>query len=174
VLLGLLVVVGLAWGYAIWYSVSQRSPENLDDAARAAVAEACTNARNELDSLPDLASDATAAEDVALVRDENEVLTRMTDEVDAVRPDGSDPRVALDGWTEDWRALIRARAQFAGDLEADGTARLSIPTVSEGGLKPITDRMDAYATQRGLDSCRPEVLQAEVVDGPRDYESGAG
>jgi hypothetical protein len=174
VFLALLVAVGLAWGYAIWYSVSQRSPERLDDSARAAVADACSTAKNALERLPDLGEGATAATDVSLVREENEVLTRMTDRIDSVSTEGGDPQAALDGWAADWRDLIRARATFASDLEADGTARLSIPTVSQGGLKPITDRMDLYATQRGLDGCRPGELQAEVVDGPRDYRNGTG
>jgi hypothetical protein len=172
-LLALLVVVGLAWGYAIWYSVSQGSPERLDDAARNAVAEACSTAKNALERLPDFTRHATAADDVMLVRAENDVLTRMADQIGAVDTDRHDAQVALDGWTADWRDLVRARARFASDLEADGTARLSIPTVSQGGLKPITDRMDTYATQRGLDGCRPVALQAEVVDGPRDYRNGA-
>jgi hypothetical protein len=171
-LLAVLVAVGLAWGYAIWYSVTQTSPESLDHASRTAVSNACTTARNELVALPDLTASSTAGDNVALVRNENVVLTRMTDRIEAVQPKGGDARAALEGWTKDWRDLITARATFASDLEADGTARLRIPTVSRGSVKPISERMDEYATQRGLDSCRPQNLQAEVVDGPRDYTSG--
>jgi hypothetical protein len=168
-LLAVAVVIGLAWGYAIWFSVTQKSPERLDRASRTAVANACTTARDELEALPDLTDRSTAADNVALVRNENDVLTRMTDRIDGVQPRGGDARAALQAWARDWRDLITARATFATDLAADGSARLRIPTVRRGSVKPISERMDEYATQRGLDGCRPQSLQVEVVDGPRDY-----
>ena len=65
--------------------------------------------------------------------------------------------------------MIEARASFADDLAADGTARLNIPAVKKGSLEPVTDRMDTYALGRNLDDCRPEQLQVEVVDQPRNY-----
>jgi hypothetical protein len=170
ILLGLVIVVGIAWGYAIWYSVTQRSPENLDDDAHTAVARACSTARRQLDALPDLPHGADASENVSLVRSENEIFTRMTDQIDAIHTDGGDAQKALAGWVGDWRKLIVARRDFADDLASDGTARLLIPTTSSGG-PPITRRMNQYASQRSLDVCSSTTLQAEVVDGPRDYST---
>jgi hypothetical protein len=169
ILVVVLVIVGLVWGYAIWHSVRSTSPENLDDAARRAIDEACTTAREALVALPDLAPDATAADDVSLVEQENDIFSTMIRQIDATKPEGGDAAAALDAWVADWRNLVMARADFAEDLADDGSARLRIPSVSGGGLRPITDRMDEYAVQQGLDRCRPEALQAEVVDIPRDY-----
>jgi hypothetical protein len=85
-----------------------------------------------------------------------------------VQTNGGDAQKALDAWVGDWRRLIAARGDFADDLADDGTARLLIPTTSNGG-PPITKRMNQYASQRSLDVCSSTTLQAEVVDGPRDY-----
>jgi hypothetical protein len=166
-----LIVVALLWGYAIWYSVARPSPERLDGSAKSAVARACTEARTQLAALPNLTKGATAADDVRLVRQENQILHTMTDRIDHVTPSGSDAHKALDAWVADWRNLIDARAQFATVLQAEGKARLRIPAVKAGSIEPITDRMDTYATNRGLDACRPQALQAEVVDQPRDYSA---
>ena len=171
ILVGVLIVVAGLWGYAIWYSVARPSPESLDGSAKTAVTNACTDARAKLRALPDLAKGATAANDVRLVRQENEIFHAMADRIDQVSPNGTDAHKALDAWVADWRKVIEARAQFANDLETDGKARLRIPAVNAGSVQPITDRMDTYAMNRGLDVCRPQALQAEVVDQPRDYSA---
>jgi hypothetical protein len=163
------VIVALAWAYAIWYSVNRTSPEELDTESRRAVTAACENARDDLRALPDLEADASAADDVALVRQENDVFAAMIERIDAVDPVGTDPADALESWGEDWERLMEARAEFASDLAADGSARLQIPAVSAGSAQPVTDRMDEYALQQDLAPCRPEALQAEAVDAPRDY-----
>src|SRR5262249_22010430 len=123
----------------------------------------------QLRALPDLAKGATATDDVRLVRQENEIFHAMADRIDQVRPKGTDAHKALVAWVADWRKVIEARAKFANELEADGQARLRIPAVNAGSVQPVTDRMDTYAMNRGLDVCRPQALQAEVVDQPRDY-----
>ncbi len=168
-LYGVLVVVIILWGYAIWFSVTRQSPENLDKDAQAAVANACATALQSVKALPDLPKKPTAEEVVTLVRQENGELTTMVDRIDAVDTDGADANKALHSWVDDWRSVIAARATFADDLAADGTARLNIPAVKKGGLEPVTDRMDTYALGRNLDDCRPEQLQVEVVDQPRNY-----
>ena len=170
VIVALLLVVCAAWGYAIWYSVTRTSPEDLDDAARADIGAACTAALEELQALPVFDAETTAAEGVTLVAQENEIFSRMIDRAAAVDVDaGGDAEVALESWTEDWRALVQARAEFADDLADDGSARLQTPSIRSGSVRPISDRMNEYALQRGLDDCSPDALQAEVVDGPRDY-----
>jgi hypothetical protein len=165
------VVVVAVWAYAIWFSVTKGSPEDLDDRARSAVRTACDEARTQLEALPDFTPASTAPEDVDLVRQENAVFDQMIATIDAVEPTDKDAAEALDKWLDDWRALIVARADFADDLADDGTARLRIPAVSTGGLEPITERMNGYANQRGLEPCRPDALQAEIVDGGRDYST---
>jgi hypothetical protein len=170
---GIFVVVALlicaAWAYAIWFSVTRGSPEDLDDAATAEVSAACTSAHDQLAALPDFTPETTATENVQLVRQENAIFDTMIATVDEVQPTATDAGAALDKWLDDWRSLVRARAAFADDLAGDGTARLRTPAVKSGGLQPITERMNGFAQQRGLDECQPDALQAEVVDGPRDY-----
>jgi hypothetical protein len=168
-LLAGLVVFGLAWGYAILYSVTRDSPEKLDEATRADVAAACASAETDLRALPDLDDSPGADEAVALVRSENEIFIAMVREIRADAESGGDAGAALAAWADDWQSMIDVRALFASDLESDGTARLEIPTVEEGGIRPITDRMDEYAEARGLDECIAHELQIEIVDGPRDY-----
>jgi hypothetical protein len=169
IVLAVLVLVGIAWGYAIWYSVTRDAPEDLDDAAQAAIERACAPARDALIDLPDFGAESTAADDVALVRQENAIFETMVTDIEAVEPETEDARAALAGWAEDWRELLAARTAFADDLEADGTARLQIPAVSSGSVQPITDRMDEYAGQQGMTACQVQLLQAEVVDVPRVY-----
>ena len=169
IFIALAILIALVWAYAIWYSVTSDSPEDLDAAATSAVGAACVSAREQLEALPDLTPESTAPDDVQLVRQENEIFDAMIAEIDAVEPTSADAATALDKWLDDWRNLIDARAAFADDLEDDGTARLSTPAVKSGGLEPITERMNGFAQQRGLDECQPDALQAEAVDGPRDY-----
>ncbi|MGQ0824120.1 MAG: hypothetical protein ACT4OX_03635 [Actinomycetota bacterium] len=167
-LLGALVVVALAWGYAIWFSVTRTPPENLSEDTRRAVGAACTDARQALRTLPDLAAEPTAGAAIALVRDENNVFEEMIIRFRDTAPAGGDAGEALEKWTDDWDAVVDARAAFADDLDADGEARLTLPAV-DGGVRPITDRMDEYAEARGLDACTPNALQVEVVDSAREY-----
>ena len=105
-----------------------------------------------------------------LVRQENEIFDDHDRRDRRRAADGADAATALDKWLDDWRKLDRRRAAFADDLADDGTARLSTPAVKSGGLEPITERMNGVrAAARKLDECQPDALQAEVVDGPRDY-----
>jgi hypothetical protein len=174
ILLALLVVVCIAWGYAIWYSVTRTPPEDLDDRAAAEVREACTAARLQLEALPDFSSEFTAAELVGLVRQENEILYDMVAATNVVEPTDADAATALDKWNDDWRSLILARSEFADDLAADGTARLQTPAVRSGSVQPISERMNDYARQQDLTVCQPDALQAEAVDGARDYSTVEG
>jgi hypothetical protein len=171
ILLALLVLVCIAWGYAIWYSVTRTSPEDLDDTAAAQVRDACTAALEQLEALPAFSSEFTAADDVDLVRQENEIFEAMVATTDAVEPTNADAATALDKWNDDWRSLIQARSEFADDLAGDGTARLRTPAVRSGSLQPISERMNDYARQQGLLVCQPDALQAEAVDGVRDYST---
>jgi hypothetical protein len=173
IFLAIAVVVAIVWAYAIWFSVTQGSPEDLDEDARAAVAGVCAEALSELVALPDFTEASTAQDNVELVRRENAIFDAMVTDIDAVEPVNPDSADALDEWLEDWRDLVAARAEFADDLATDGTARLRTPAVSSGALEPVTERMNGYAIQRGVAMCQPDTLQAEMVDGPRNYAAGA-
>jgi hypothetical protein len=164
-----IAVVLVAWGIAIFFSLTAGSPEDLDDDALAALEAACDETLAALEAPPQLTQGASADENISRVEFENDVFTEMVDRVDAIAPDSGDAARALDAWLDDWRALIAARAAFAIDLADDGTARLRVPSVSSGSVRPISDRMNEYATARGLDQCTTDALQAENVDGVRAY-----
>ena len=170
ILVGVLVLAGLAWAYAIWFSVTRSSPEELDSDAQAEVERACSAARRAVVGLPNVDADSTVDERVTRITQENEAFASMTSQFDEVRPDGEDAAVALEKWSDDWRALVDARAAYANDLSADGEASpLEKPNVGRGDIEPITVRMTKYAENQGLDICTPESLLAEVVEGRRVY-----
>jgi hypothetical protein len=167
--LGVVVAIALLWTFAIWYSVTRESPEDLDDDALVGLARSCETAESRLEALPDLPEEPTAAEVIALMDQEDEAFAAMVDDMGRITTSGDDAQGALDAWVQDWRDVLDARATFAADLEDDGTARFNLPTVTRGSLEPITERMEEYAAGRGLDQCTPLALQAEIVDVPRDY-----
>jgi hypothetical protein len=169
-----IVLVGL-WIFAIIWSVTvtSKSPERLDDAAAAAVAAACAEAREQLRSLP-LPSPRAGADRVARIRAENDALRAMIVRFRAVEPTGSTPARALDGWSSDWEALVDARARYADDLQSvagsDDKVQFEVPAAT--GVKPVTERMDDFVRENNpdLDDCYAEALEAEQVEGERDYE----
>lgn len=160
------VVFVTVWAYAIWYSVHRTNPERLGDTDRAAVRRLCERARADLMGL-DRPGGGTSPG--ARLGAENAVFESLVDGLDALDPQGEDPATALEAWTDDWRALLAAREAAADELARAGEATLAIPRASSRGVRPVTDRMDEYARQQGLDECRPDALEAETIDGRGDY-----
>jgi hypothetical protein len=170
ILVGVLVLAGLAWAYAIWFSVTRSSPEELDSDARAEVEDACSEARRALVALPNVDADSTVDERVNRITQENETFAAMTSRFGDVRPDGEDAAVALEKWSDDWRELVATRDAYASDLADDGEASpLEKPNAGRGDLEPITVRMNEYAENQDLEVCSPESLLIEVVEGRRVY-----
>jgi hypothetical protein len=166
-IVAVVIVVAIAWGYALWFSVTRStSPELLDEADRTTVIAACDRAREQLQTI---ATEPIGDTAVARIREENDILTAMVRKFDDVAPADDDPRTALNGWTNDWTEVIAARERFAADLEPDGTARFSVPNIKAGSLKPITVRMTEYADQQDMPTCTVDALQADVLDRVRDY-----
>ena len=167
---GAVVFVGL-WIFAIIWSVTvtRHSPEHLDDAAAADVEAACVAAQNALESLPALPDPAPGADRVARVRAENEILSAMTDRFDDVEPVDATPASALRQWTADWRRVIAAREQYANDLETQKRARFVVPAAR--GIQPVTDKMEDFVLEQSgrTNTCSTAALQAEVVEGERQY-----
>jgi hypothetical protein len=175
IIAGAVLFVGV-WIFAIIWSVTvtPNSPESLDDQAATDVEAACAGAMRELESLPELPDPAPGADRVALIREENEILTTMTTQLDAVDPTGSTPASALTQWTADWRRVIAARAKYATDLETERRARFVVPAAR--GIQPVTDKMDDFVREQSgrIDSCFTGALQAEVVEGIRQYGNAEG
>jgi hypothetical protein len=171
-IVGAFVLVGLAWGIAITYSVTVggRSPERLADPEARAVAAACRDAQRALEELPQVDVQANFSDKADRVEREDAILTAMIRQIRTVHPEGRDPSVALNGWLTDWERLVRAREQYANDLRTGGADARFVEPASDG-VEPIANKMNDWTLEQGTrtDVCNTGVLQAEVVDGPRAY-----
>ena len=74
---------------------------------------------------------------------------------------------ATSGWLGDWKSLNQSRSQYAIDLRRHvGHPELLLK--KDGGA-PITKRMNDFAGTHELIGCESHNLQAEIVDGARNY-----
>ena len=173
-IIGAFVLVGLAWAFALVYSVTEgsRSPERLTDGEARTVATACRDAQRALEKLPQVGDRASYSEKADRIDREDAILTAMVERFGAVHPTANDPAVALDGWRRDWTRLIVARQNYVSDLRRDGVdARFVEPATS--GVEPIANKMNDWILEQGTrtDGCNTGVLQVEVVEGTRVYGS---
>jgi hypothetical protein len=174
VIVGAFVLVGLAWGVAITYSVTVggRSPERLTDAEARVVAAACLDAQRALEKLPQADTQASFEERAERLEREDAILTAMIQTFRTVHPEESDPSIALNGWITDWQRLVTAREQYVNDLRTEGVDARFVEPASDG-VEPIANTMNDWILEQGTrtDGCNTGVLQAEVVEGPRVYGS---
>jgi len=173
-IIGAFVLVGLAWAFALVYSVTggSRSPERLTDGEARTIAAACHDAQRALEKLPQVGDRASYAEKADRIDHEDAILTTMVERFLAVHPAGKDPAAALDGWRRDWARLIAARQNYVNDLRRNGVdARFVEPATS--GVEPIANKMNDWILEQGTrtDGCNTGVLQVEVVEGTRVYGS---
>lgn len=162
------LVIVAAWAIAITYSLTRDEPEPLDDTSHAELEQACTGAENELRELAPIGPGATVEQRTARIDAENEVLAAMLVRMRGVEPTDADGAEALDGWLDDWDALLEARAAYRDDLHQDGSAELNLPT--SDNVEPAAILMNEYATMHDLVACNTSALQAETVEGVRDYD----
>jgi hypothetical protein len=175
VLVALAILVVAAWAFAIVWSVTvtSSSPERLDGGAAVAVAGACNEARARMLALPNSFPRA-GADRVTRIRAENDALRAMVASFRRVEPTEATPAAALTAWSDDWATLIDARAGYADDLQrvagSDEKVSFSVPVAR--GVKPVTERMDDFVRENDpdLDACYSEALEAEQVEGVRDYD----
>ena len=171
--IGLALFVG-AWIVAITYSVTAggTSPERLDDATARTVESNCLVAQRALARLPALPQPTTPEETATRLDRENEIFDRMVARQRAVHPAKKTPAAALRAWLGDWQRLITARDHYVGDLRTKGReARFVEPAYK--GIDPIADKMNDWILEQGTrtQTCNTDALQAEVVNGPRRYET---
>jgi hypothetical protein len=163
----LLVLAALAWAVALVYSVTRSEPEPLDDASRALLARACSDAQQALHDVGDLEPGATPEDAGGLVERENRVYAQLVGEMRAASPTDAEGAEALAAWLDDWDRLLAARTEHARELLAGETSGFDLPAERAGSSKPITVRMDEYAEMKGLEECTPTVLRAEITDAAR-------
>jgi hypothetical protein len=164
----------VAWIGALTYSVTAggTSPERLDDSTALTVESNCKSAQRSLAKLPQLGERSTVAETATRLDRENGILTGMVHRQLAVRPAKKTPATALRAWLGDWQRLITAREQYSGELRTEGRdARFIEPAYK--GVDPIADKMNDWILEQGTrtNTCNTDALQAEVVNGPRKYET---
>jgi hypothetical protein len=143
------LIIAAAWAYAIWFSVTRGSPEDLDAAATAEVSAACTSARDQLDALPDFTPQTTGTENVQLVRQENAIfdtMMRPSAKSNRPRPAREPPR----RWLDDWRNLgERAACRRPGHDEAPPASARPRQGAACGRS---AERMNGFA-QREISTC---------------------
>lgn len=164
----------VAWIVAITYSVTAggTSPERLDDGAARTVESNCRAAQRALRAVPQLGDNPAPAQTATRLDRENEILARMVQQQREVRPDKKTPTTALRAWLADWQRLIVARDHYSEDLRTKGRdARFIEPAYK--GVEPIADKMNDWILEQGTrtNTCHTDALQAEVVNGPRKYET---
>ncbi len=161
----LMTLVGM--GAVVYNSFASETEEPLDQASHVVVATACRQAFDVLHRFPVLTSAAAGARADLLVR-ENVVFNRMTDAFTRATPPNHSGAIALGKWIGDWRAVNQRRAQYAHDLRASNKfPELVLPKDDAGA--PITNRMNEFSRTHDLVGCETHNLQAETVDGVRDY-----
>lgn len=160
------LAVGLAWSYALWFSLTRDEPEPLDSASRAALVDACTGTALNLNDLPVVTRDDDPEFGAAVVRAENDAFFSMVVALERVQPADPDGQLALRSFLVDWLALIEARTTWADRLARGEETQLVVPVDDRG--RPVTVRMNEYAQFHGLAACSPVTLDAELVGGERE------
>jgi hypothetical protein len=162
----------VAWIVAITYSVTAggTSPERLSDDIARTVETNCVSARRALIKLPQLGKTSTPSDFATRLDRENEILTRMIRRQRTLHPEKDAPATALRAWLGDWERLVEARGNYADDLRTKGPdARFVEPAYKD--VEPIADTMNDWILEQGTrtETCNTDALQAEVVNGVRDY-----
>ncbi len=167
VLLVVAVMTLIGCGAIVYNAYAPVTEEPLDSASTAAVQHGCRAAYDELRSFGPLAPTATPEDRAALTERENGVFTKMVDGFATLSPPNSSGRTALHDWIADWRALVARRADYARQLRNHTASPELVIPINAGA--PITDRMNQYARTHDAVGCETHNLQAEIVDGVRDY-----
>lgn len=149
-----LVVLGITvmWIYAFSGAAAKDPPDLLDDATFSRAAEpVCAATMERLDALP-AARDATSPEQRAVtVRQANEMLSAMVDDLEGLVPDSGDRDERITGlWLDDWRTHLADRAAYA-DALAGGSSEP--PQFTARGGRSISATIDNFAKVNDMASC---------------------
>ncbi len=147
-----LVLFAVFWvGATIWF-FGDENPDRLDDRQWAADAEArCTEARDELDRLPQ-ARDATNMSDRAdQIEASTAVLAEMTADLAAAPPGGTDGEL-LGLWLESWRVYLNDRLAHASALRAGEDRQFRVTVDAERG-DGVDALLDAFADRNRMPAC---------------------
>ncbi len=162
------IVVGMVsmWGYVLYLAIGPGragSPDELDDPAFAAAAEArCSEALDLVAGLQPANEAQSAAERSVALAEANEHFAAMLDDLDGLVPGGEDGEIAME-WLADWRTYLGDREDYATALTHDPGARLF---VSAKGGQQVTDYIDQFAQDNRMPACSTPADAAERPLGP--------
>lgn len=156
-----LVVLALVamWIYVLFIG-KEASPNRLEDQGWAERAEpVCAAAAAKLNALPSARSFAKIEPRQEALRQRADVGQQATDllstQVAALRglpaPTGRNDGALLVAWFADWDTYLGDRADHIADWRAGLDRPFAEDEADTGG--PISDRMDALATENGMPSC---------------------
>lgn len=150
-----LVVVGLLgmWGYVMYLALGpgrQDPPDRLEDPTFASAAQGrCSQALDQVASLPRATESETPAERASVVRQANSHFSAMLDDLSALAPPGEDGEI-VEAWIADWRVYLDDREAYADAVSTDPEAQLF---VSVKDNEQVTEYMDAFAQDNDIPAC---------------------
>lgn len=150
------LVVGISGFVAFWvwalFFASKEAINKIEDRAWAERAEAiCAEYDVQIRAL-----DAQASTDLTvrarLVDTSTDLYAAMLDEVMAVAPADEKGQAIVPKWEADYRTLLQDRRNYADRLRSGQDGPFT-ETAVEG--VPITERIETFAGDNQMDSCRP-------------------
>ena len=150
------LVLGLSGFVAFWiwalFFASKEAINKIEDRAWTERAEAiCAEYDVQIRAL-----DAQASTDLAvradLVDTSTDLFAAMLDEVMAVAPADEKGQAIVPLWEADYRTLLQDRRNYADQLRSGEDGPFT-ETAVEG--VPITERIETFAGDNEMDSCRP-------------------
>ena len=152
----MLLVVGIAGFVAFWiwalFFASKEAINKIEDEAWTVRAEViCAEYEEQIRAL-----DAQASSDLAvradLVDTSTDLYAAMLDDVMAVTPADEKGQAIVPLWEADYRTLLQDRRNYADQLRSGEDGPFT-ETAVEG--VPITERIETFAGDNEMDSCRP-------------------
>jgi hypothetical protein len=139
------------WVWALFFA-SKEAINKIDDRAWAARAEAIC-AEYDL-RLREIEAQTSPLLEVRadLVVESTDLLSAMLDEVLAVMPSDDKGRAIVPDWGADYRTLLQDRYRYAEQLRSGEDGPFTETAVQ--GV-PITERIETFAGDNEMDSCRP-------------------
>jgi hypothetical protein len=148
--------IGLAlfvtfWTWALFFA-DKTAVNKIDDESWGARAEQiCEPVRLEV-RLLDLQRSADLDVRADLVVQSTDMMSRMLDEVEAVRPSDAKGQAIVPDWIADYRTLLDDRYAYADRLRQGIDGPFTETAVRN---VPITERIETFAADNGMPSCRP-------------------
>ena len=164
----------VAWIVAITYSVTAggTSPERLDDANARTVESNCRAAQRALAPLPQLESARRRPRRPRDSTARTRSWVAWCSSSAKFTPTRRRPRPRCGRGSATGNASSSRATTTPSDLRTKGRdARFIEPAYK--GIEPIADKMNDWILEQGTrtNTCNTDALQAEVVNGPRKYET---